>query len=69
VTFCSLIRTRFLPPSLEQTYALSVQAVVLPKREQPRISVCGLARQNATIKTFVCTPLSYSSGLGDVMCL
>jgi hypothetical protein len=49
VTLCSLIRTKFPLPSSEQTSALSVQAVVFPKRRRPHNSVCGCARQNATI--------------------
>jgi hypothetical protein len=49
VTLCSLIHTKFPPPSSEQIYVLSVQAVVLPKRQQPRTSVCGFARQNVTV--------------------
>jgi hypothetical protein len=49
VTLCRLIRTKFPPSSSEQTSALRVQTVVVPKRQQPRTSVDGFARQNATI--------------------
>jgi hypothetical protein len=67
MTLCSLILTKFPPLSSEQAYALSVQAVVLPKRQEPRFAA--LQGRMSQYKRFVCTALPCSNGLGDVMCL
>ena len=48
MTLCSLIRTKFPPPSSEQNSALSVQTAVVPKHQKPRTSVGGFERQNVT---------------------
>ena len=69
MTLCSLIGTKFPPPSSEQTSALSVQEVGL-RNVSTNVKVCAaLQVRMPQYETFVCTPLPSSVGLGDVACL